>query len=98
MKKYTHHVIHNMLVKISGKRDEPISGSPAMDCPYYINLEGILGMDWGIIVNPESNKFGQLVFEHDWCGCEDENFDRVKHDDENYQEIEDAWKEKQSIP
>ena len=41
----------------------------AMSCPYYANLEGTLGSDWGVILNPASEKFGQLVFEHDWCGC-----------------------------
>jgi len=26
-------------------------------------------MDWGVIVNPMSPKFGQVVFEHDSCAC-----------------------------
>jgi hypothetical protein len=41
-------------------------GVYAKDVP----LRGMaLGLDWGVIVNPESPKFGQLVFEHDGCGC-----------------------------
>jgi hypothetical protein len=27
------------------------------------------GADWGIIVNPQSERFCQLTFEHDDCGC-----------------------------
>lgn len=41
----------------------------ALVCPYYVALEGSLGSDWGVIVNPESERFGLLTFEHDWCGC-----------------------------
>lgn len=46
----------------------------ALFCPYYVPLQGPLGMDWGVIVNPHSQRFGQLVFEHDGCGC-------TNHDD-----------------
>ena len=41
----------------------------ALHCPFYVPLEGDWGMDWGGIVHPRSEKFGQLVFEHEWCGC-----------------------------
>lgn len=41
----------------------------ALHCPYYVPLEGRLGADWGVIVNPESKHFGRLMFEHDDCGC-----------------------------
>jgi hypothetical protein len=41
----------------------------ALHCPYYVPLEGHLGSDWGVIVNPQSTKFGRVVFEHEWCGC-----------------------------
>lgn len=41
----------------------------ALHCPYYTTVTGSLGLDWGIVLNPESLKFGQLVFEHDKCGC-----------------------------
>lgn len=41
----------------------------ALFCPYYCTLEGTLGADWGVILNPESAKFACLVFEHEWCGC-----------------------------
>lgn len=91
LKKYSHDAIHNILVKIYAKKRDGNSYNQAMHCPYYVNLEGVLGMDWGIIVNPESDKFGELVFEHDDCGCDDEEYQGIKHG-KDYQEIEDAWK------
>ena len=42
--------------------------SQALQCPYYVPLSGRLGADWGVIVNPESRRFGLLTFEHDDCG------------------------------
>lgn len=50
--------------------DDGHVAAQAMFCPYYVPLEGVLGADWGVIVNPESAKFGRLVFEHEWCGCQ----------------------------
>lgn len=44
-------------------------GAQAVHCPYYVPLEGTLGADWGVIVNPESSRFALLTFEHDDCGC-----------------------------
>lgn len=41
----------------------------AYACPHYVPLEGPWGSDWGAILHPQSAKFGQLVFEHEWCGC-----------------------------
>lgn len=41
----------------------------AMFCPHYVPLESPWGGDWGAILHPQSVKFGQLVFEHEWCGC-----------------------------
>ncbi len=38
-------------------------------CPYFVPLQGELGSDWGVIMNPQSPKFGQVVFEHDSCVC-----------------------------
>jgi hypothetical protein len=57
--------------------DDGYVQAQALFCPYYDPVEGALGGDWGVIVNPESLKFGQLVFEHEWCGCpgEDGAFD-----------------------
>jgi hypothetical protein len=45
----------------------------ALFCPYYETLEGPLGSDWGVILNPQSPKFGRLVFEHSHCGCPDDH-------------------------
>jgi hypothetical protein len=44
-------------------------GLQALHCPWYVPLEGSWGGDWGCIMHPQSEKFGQLVFEHEWCGC-----------------------------
>ncbi len=41
----------------------------ALFCPYYVPLEGRLGADWGVIVNPDSDRFALLTLEHDDCGC-----------------------------
>ena len=73
---YTPDQIHELLCKKllskeyhDGAYTEDVS-KQACFCPYYVPLEGpALGMDWGVIVNPQSPKFGQLVFEHDGCGC-----------------------------
>jgi len=81
LKKYTHNQIHKKLCELLISReysanvfDENRVGYQALFCPYYVELSGILGSDWGVIVNPNSNKFGKLVFEHDWCGCFDHKF------------------------
>lgn len=44
-------------------------GAQALHCPYYVPLKGLLGADWGVIVNPASVRFALLTFEHDDCGC-----------------------------
>lgn len=49
--------------------DDGWVAAQALFCPYYATLDGQLGSDWGVILNPESVKFGRLVFEHEWCGC-----------------------------
>ncbi len=41
----------------------------ALFCPYYVPPRGQLGYDWGVIVNPESPRFGLLTFEHHSCRC-----------------------------
>ena len=40
-------------------------------CDSYVPLNGDLGRDWGVILNPKSERFGMITFEHDWCGCKD---------------------------
>lgn len=69
------HVLHWSLIR----QREPIASQDpnndgfvemqALRCPFYVPLEGSWGADWGAIVHPSSKKFGQLVFEHEWCGC-----------------------------
>lgn len=70
-KRYTPHEIHQGLLAcaLSARWSEGQCGAQAMFCPYYVPLEGVLGFDWGVIVNPESTRFGQVTFEHDDCGC-----------------------------
>lgn len=70
--------VHRLLIHHTAELNPP-TPTAAMDddwtplqalfCPYYVPLEGVLGGDWGVIVNPESAMFGRLVFEHHWCGC-----------------------------
>ena len=94
IKKYSHNLIHNMLVKINLSKGYNERGiNQAMFCPYYVPLSGTLGFDWGICVNPESRKFGELMFEHDDCGCESEGDYMLTAHNKDYQEIEDAWRE-----
>lgn len=76
--RYSSSEIHRLLLKVTEPQRERLDPTVAQDgwvpaqalfCPYYCTLEGCLGADWGVVVNPRSVKFGQLVFEHDWCGC-----------------------------
>lgn len=49
-------------------RDEPEFGPDCSSgCKYYAQLEGKLGMDWGVCVNPLSHRCGLLTFEHQGC-------------------------------
>lgn len=76
-KRYTSSDIHWRLQAVGSSRqaldamvdDDGWVAAQALFCPYYNPVEGTLGSDWGVILNPESVKFGQLVFEHEWCGC-----------------------------
>lgn len=71
MKRFTASEMHRLLAerRYTGDDDAGGESQQALFCPYYEALEGPLGGDWGVILNPESPKFGQLVFEHDRCGC-----------------------------
>ena len=69
--RHNHHDMHKRLcaVALSERYEQGQCGAQAIFCPYYVPLEGRLGADWGVIVNPESSRFGLLTFEHDDCGC-----------------------------
>jgi hypothetical protein len=89
--KYTSSEVHWALIaKCSDKNDHPeryedgYTPKQALFCPYYANVRGVLGSDWGVIVNPASDRFGLMTFEHDHCGCPD-NF----HEEGNQQD--DEW-------
>jgi hypothetical protein len=69
--KYTPRQVHKALAEkffSEVYKEKGVVSQPALFCPYYVPLKGELGSDWGVIVNPASLKFGQLVFEHDACG------------------------------
>src|SRR5688572_3359842 len=36
-------------------------------CQFYVPLEGVLGMDWGVCSHPSSPFASRLMFEHDSC-------------------------------
>ncbi len=36
-------------------------------CKYYVGLNGELGADWGVCINPKSERRGMLTFEHMGC-------------------------------
>jgi hypothetical protein len=69
--RFNHHDLHMRLIERErptgpvGDDDE----CQALFCPYYVPLNGRLGADWGVIVNPASSRFGLLTFEHADCGC-----------------------------
>lgn len=74
-RRYTHEELHQLLVTERGfitpmvmSLEDP-GVSQAIFCPYYVKLQGVLGPDWGVVVNPDSPNFGRLLFEHWHCGC-----------------------------
>jgi len=75
-------------------KDQSFIGAQALMRPYYVPLSGVLGYDWGVIVNPESSRFGLVTFEHDDCGCPkspDEDEDGSGRHDGSDNQIEDLW-------
>ena len=97
MKRYESSDIHRLFIGrcLSDRYQQGQCGAQALHCPYYVPLEGRLGADWGVIVNPESSRFGLLTFEHDDCGCpasdteDDEGWGR--HYDEPNQQGDTWW-------
>lgn len=69
--RFEHRALHWLLIEnVGDKRELPEEeAAQALFCPYYVPLEGRLGADWGVIVNPSSARFGKLTFEHHDCGC-----------------------------
>lgn len=93
--RFAHGELHRLLVdqSISPEyRSGDWAAGQALLCPYYVALEGRLGADWGVIVNPESARFAQVTFEHDDCGCPDrvDRGDGLVHDDAPSQQG-DTW-------
>jgi len=52
-----------------GKRSREADYGPdcSCGCRYFVPLEGNLGLDWGVCVNPKSPRCGLLTFEHQGC-------------------------------
>ncbi len=72
-KRLSSHAVHQALIRRwsceDGETPDGETYRQAEFCPYWVKLSGALGFDWGVQVNPESSKFGDLIFEHDDCGC-----------------------------
>lgn len=93
MRKYTHDEMHHHLYYDSSlcplvmRMDGQAHLGQALMCPYYVKLQGVLGSDWGVIVNPKSVEFGNLVFEHWQCGCPEGDHDQGK-------QVTDEWRDR----
>lgn len=70
MKRYTADEMHWLLIRQTSFTESAGPEQQAYRCPYYAPLRGVLSTDWGVVLNPESSRFGLLTFEHDDCGCE----------------------------
>jgi hypothetical protein len=71
MKNIVHKLLSEKLLSQAYKNGIIGYRQQALLCPFYVRLRGSLGHDWGVITNPASRQFGQVVFEHDGCGCPD---------------------------
>jgi len=95
--RFAHRHLHELLARtcIDPSSVEEV-GAQALFCPYYVPLEGRLGADWGVIVNPVSSRFGKLTFEHADCGCPksstEDDFGWGRHDGSASQQG-DTWDE-----
>jgi len=100
-KLFGHTEMHELLIETclsdfyrQSREDQSFIGAQALMCPYYVPLSGVLGYDWGVIVNPESTRFGLVTFEHDDCGCPkspDEDEDGSGRHNGSDNQIEDLW-------
>lgn len=79
MRRYGHTQMHQLLIARQHIPADDFIENQALHCPYYVPLEGRLGSDWGVIVNPDSKHFGRLMFEHDDCGCPDVEDSDYRH-------------------
>lgn len=90
--RYTAHEIHERLserwYRGDGLTPDGDTYRQALFCPYYLPLSGALGYDWGVVVNPRSRRFGELVFEHDDCGCPEAFHEHSGQ----WQELTDPWR------
>lgn len=68
----THELLLNRMVTLDtdfepwGKRYRDAADC-SCGCKHYAKLEGELGEDWGVCINPESPRAGLLTFEHQGC-------------------------------
>jgi hypothetical protein len=69
MQSIVHQLLSQKLLSLAYKEGLIDYRHQALLCPFYVRLRGSLGHNWGVITNPVSRKFGEVVFEHDGCGC-----------------------------
>lgn len=98
MRRYNAHDLHKLLCDqqlLDDWKNTEYVENQALHCPYYVPLEGRLGVDWGVIVNPESRYFGRLMFEHDDCGCpevEGSDYRHIGDPDQDGDMWDEDWK------
>jgi hypothetical protein len=49
------------------ERGEELWLDCSQGCVWYLPVEGLLSMDWGVCTNPKSHRAGLLTFEHQGC-------------------------------
>src|SRR3954468_5076223 len=50
-----------------GLRVRSVTADCSCGCKHFVKLEGDVGADWGVCINPESHRCGLLTFEHMGC-------------------------------
>ena len=86
---YTHDEMHQWILNDPGMVTDPDCKpeKQAIFCPYFVRFQGVLGADWGVILNPDSCGFGLVTFEHDWCGCPEGAHDTGR-------QVTDEWRDR----
>lgn len=46
---------------------ERVGSDCSCECKHFAALEGTMGNDWGVCLNPKSPRFALLTFEHQGC-------------------------------
>lgn len=79
LSKDEHRSLHHLLLELCPKlptdfepygqrsREEDWGPDCSCGCKHFLELEGVLGADWGVCSNPRSPRRGLLTFEHQGC-------------------------------